>query len=199
MNHFNNVFILSLLKLDMSIVIKVLWLCVISFIVSGKATTELVVPTFDFERQVFCDRPWPNLEFFLPIGLSAYSDRNSEWSDVMMKSLEMFWPVKRSNLTVLLVLDIELKNSDLQRQFVDSVIHNGTNKINFPKFRIQYHTANQTYNTGHDRQQHMMFYADQYTDAEHVGFVDGDCMFLTNIDREDIFEDNKPIVHGNIG
>jgi hypothetical protein len=44
-----------------------------------------------------------------------------------------------------------------------------------------------------------MFWADQYTDDEYVGFGDSDCLFYTHIDREDIFEDGKPVVHGRIG
>ena len=45
-----------------------------------------------------------------------------------------------------------------------------------------------------------MFYADQYSTAEYIGFGDTDCFFLTYVDVQDIFSnDGKPIVHGRIG
>lgn len=55
------------------------------------------------------------------------------------------------------------------------------------------------YRSGHDRQQLMMFWADNYTQSEYVGFVDTDCVFLTYIDREDLFEGGKPVVNGRSG
>ena len=41
--------------------------------------------------------------------------------------------------------------------------------------------------------------ADNYSTSEYVGFVDADCVFITSIDREDLFEDGKPVVNGRIG
>ena len=48
------------------------------------------------------------------------------------------------------------------------------------------------YETGHDRQQYMMFYADNYTTSEFVGFVDTDAIVHSFVDREDIFEEGRP-------
>lgn len=45
----------------------------------------------------------------------------------------------------------------------------------------------------------MMFWADNYTSSEFVGFVDTDAVFLTYIDREDLFEDGKPVVNARSG
>lgn len=42
---------------------------------------------------------------------------------------------------------------------------------------------------GHIRQQYLMFYADNFTSSEFVGFVDTDAFFVTYVDREDIFEE----------
>lgn len=41
--------------------------------------------------------------------------------------------------------------------------------------------------------------ADNYTSKEYVGFVDTDCFFLTYIDREDLFEEGKPVINGRTG
>jgi hypothetical protein len=59
--------------------------------------------------------------------------------------------------------------------------------------------ANHTYRKGHDRQQHMMLWADNYTTAEYIAFADTDCVFLTYVDREDLFEDGKPVINGRSG
>ena len=142
----------------------IVWFLIISnvLLISSFENSRELIENSD-ERTKYCNRPWPQMEFFLPIGLNIKSKRNFEWRDIMLNSLEMFWPVKQSNLTIVLILDVELKNTELQHKYVDAVIANGTNKINFPKFRIEYHTTNLTYKTGHDRQQHFMFYADQFS------------------------------------
>ncbi len=44
-----------------------------------------------------------------------------------------------------------------------------------------------------------MFWADNFTDAEYVGFVDTDTFFVSPVDREDLFEDGKPVVIGFFG
>ena len=45
----------------------------------------------------------------------------------------------------------------------------------------------------------MMFYADNFTQSEFVGFVDSDCLFLTYVDREDLFETGKPVIKAITG
>eukprot|EP01036_Dinobryon_divergens_P033676 gene33676-43525_t len=44
-----------------------------------------------------------------------------------------------------------------------------------------------------------MLWADNFTLSEFVGFVDSDTVFLTYVDREDLFEDNKPVINGRSG
>jgi len=55
------------------------------------------------------------------------------------------------------------------------------------------------YSKGYDRQQLLMFWADNYTSAEYVGFVDTDCLFITYVDISDLFEDGLPVINGRIG
>jgi hypothetical protein len=45
----------------------------------------------------------------------------------------------------------------------------------------------------------MMFWADNFTSREFVGFVDTDAVFLAYVDREDLFEDGKPVVNARSG
>lgn len=88
--------------------------------------------------------------------------------------------------------DLEAGDSEWIRQFratVDSLpvkITGGVKWVGIPPFPY--------YKTGHDRQQYDMFWADNFTKAEYVGFVDTDCAFITYVDREDLFEDGKPVV-----
>lgn len=43
----------------------------------------------------------------------------------------------------------------------------------------------------------MMFWADNYTQSEFIAFCDSDTLFLTYVDKSDIFSsDDKPIVQG---
>lgn len=44
-----------------------------------------------------------------------------------------------------------------------------------------------------------MFWGDNFTNSEFIGFVDSDCAFITYVDREDLFENGKPVVNGRSG
>lgn len=45
----------------------------------------------------------------------------------------------------------------------------------------------------------MMLWADNFTESEYVAFVDSDAVFLTAVDREDLFENGKPVINGRLG
>jgi hypothetical protein len=52
---------------------------------------------------------------------------------------------------------------------------------------------------GSDRQQWYMLWADNFTSADYVGFVDSDTVFSSVITKEDLFVDGKPkaiVIHG---
>jgi hypothetical protein len=112
----------------------------------------------------------------------------------------LFWPLERSNLTLRLLFDEE---QIAPKQWVYNMIVNTFRdvKSRFPG-GIHYTPsapANNTYRRGHDRQQLMMLWADNYTTAEYIAFADTDCVFLTYVDREDLFEDGKPVINGRSG
>ena len=53
------------------------------------------------------------------------------------------------------------------------------------------------YRTGLDRQQWYMFWADNFTRSEYVGFVDADTLFITYVDREGAWARPPPSnIHG---
>lgn len=69
----------------------------------------------------------------------------------------------------------------------------------YNKYKITPNKPSLYYNRGSDRQQLLMFWADNYTNSEYVGFSDTDATLLTYIDREDLFENGKPVVNGRSG
>ena len=118
--------------------------------------------------------------------------------DMFLRTFLLFWPLSQSNTSLTIVFDAEKKNemsflSDF-KMLNDSIrpkINGGLNIF-----------FNQPYSVnlgGHDRQQLLMFWADNFTQSEYVGFVDSDCVFLTYIDREDLFENGKPVINARIG
>ena len=166
-----------------------------------------------------CTVHWPELEIFLPIYLNPNVsvdslnirrvmgdvtqkfDRNNEWIDIFMRSFLMFWPVKRSNVKFRLIIDQEFENSTLIPMHVTNFIDSMTSELgdSFPLINITFNAPKQNvYNSGHDRQQYMMFTADKFTLSEHVAFVDTDTLFHSYADVNDMFENGKPIIHGKI-
>ena len=100
------------------------------------------------------------------------------------------------------MLDDELRDSSLKKTYIDDVLAERAAVFgeDFPAVNFSYQKPlENVYRTGHDRQQYLMFCADQYTDAEYVAFVDTDTYIHSFVDREDIFHEGKPIVHGKIG
>ena len=59
---------------------------------------------------------------------------------------------------------------------------------------VTYHSS------GHDRQQLVMFWADNFTASEYVGFVDTDTLFITQVVERDLFDTTgRPVVIGIVG
>ncbi len=170
-----------------------------SAVAVGPSTSRVLTGTS--KEKFACDRPWPELELFLPINtkLKQNKARLSEWKDIYLRTMLLFWPLQISKTSLLLLLDSENRGNE-----VDSSIHAFVKDSLLPKIpggvRIAYNDPSKYYSGhGHDRQQLIMFWADNFTSAEYVGFVDTDCLFLTYIDREDLFENGKPVVNARTG
>lgn len=150
----------------------------------------------------YCNRPWPQLELFLPIYMTSNSNskhfwRNDEYDRLFLQSLTLFWPFKKSNTSLLIIINEENFQGVIQANIsskLEEYRHFITGGIN-----IKLTPPSEYYIKGHDRQQLLMFWADNFTTAEYVGFVDTDCVFVTYIDREDIFENGKPVINGRFG
>lgn len=146
-------------------------------------------------NESYCQRSWPELEIFLPVNIGTGS-RDSEYLRIFLRSFLMFWPPS-SNTSLRIFFDEEKINMPEYHVATNSL---WTAPIHDFKVDISLSLQSPYYNgRGYDRQQLLMFYADNYTTKEYVGFVDTDCLFISYVDREDLFEDGKPVVNGRIG
>lgn len=146
-----------------------------------------------------CNRTWPSIALFMPV--HAYtSNKHKRYYEVelmFLRTFIFFWPLAISNTSVILAYDDELASSQFVRELKATVetlpvkIPGGISLIGIPEFPY--------YKEGYDRQQYEMFWADNFTTAEYIGFVDTDTAFITYVDREDLFENGKPVVNGRGG
>jgi hypothetical protein len=142
-----------------------------------------------------CNRKWPQLELFLPInGREMKSnDHYYDYELVWLRSFAMFWP-KVSNTSMVVIYDKEVEKYPYISEFRD------TFKNSFSGgFKMMSQDKTEYCRRGWDRQQWYMFWADNYSTSDFVGFIDLDVAFLTYVDREDIFEDGKPVVNARGG
>ena len=155
-----------------------------------------------------CDRPWPELELFLPVALLPNDPKNPqnkhhrlEEYKLFLRSLLLFWPLEISKTSLRVLFDEEVipkEKVNYDEIVKDIKTHDGR----FPGgLMISTSPEEKKYisRRPHDRQQNIMLWADNFTTSEYVGYVDSDSIFLTYIDREDIFEDGKPVINGRSG
>lgn len=144
-----------------------------------------------------CNRPWPDMELFLPLAISG-SDRRHEWRQVFLRTFLLFWPVEIAKTKLLLLIDEEKRNStgtqEVENYLATIPRMKGLYRLGYNQLEPIYYSG-----IGAIRQQYLMFYADNFTSAEFVGFCDTDSFFLTYVDREDLFENGKPVVNGKSG
>ena len=123
----------------------------------------------------------------LPVVLDhANPLRNREWVDVFLRGLLLHWPVAASGLVLNLVLDDEVARH-LVDAHVTRVVTTGGRMLgnDFPTVRMHYNRPlRRLYGTGHDRQQYLMFWGEQWVSkqAEYVAFFDTDVL-LHRYDR----------------
>ncbi len=127
---------------------------------------------------------WPELELFLPISPSHHR----EFQQQLLPSLLLFWPLKYLKMVVL--LDGEIKKHNFE-----NALRKETEQ--FISLRMKYNEPTDYYgDLGHDRQQLIMFWADNFTKSEYVGFVDTDALFVTPVYKGDLFIGGKPVIIG---
>ena len=113
-----------------------------------------------------------------------------------MRSFLLFWP-KHSNTKLRALFDSEITSTS-EYGIARDIITTFNVSHGFDIY-ISLNEPSNFYSKGYDRQQLLMFWADNYTTAEYVGFVDTDCLFITYVDISDVFEDGLPVINGRIG
>ncbi len=125
---------------------------------------------------------WPDLQLFVTLP----NHHHGEFQQELLRSLLFFWPLKLLNMVV--VLDEEIKSDTF-----NEALKNETK--DFHNFNVKFNKPTDYYGKqGHDRQQLIMFWADNFTKSELVGFVDTDTLFIAPVYQEDLFNDEKPVV-----
>lgn len=143
-------------------------------------------------REPACPQTWPQLQLFLPL-----NTHNNFWKMYFFQSLLLFWPLEISHTGVVIVADEEVRTHT--EQHVRPYITSTASRIP-GGLTLTYNPPSIYYgDKGYDRQQYIMFYPENYTSAEYVGFVDTDTMFFTYVGYTDLFEGGKPIIHGRSG
>jgi hypothetical protein len=147
----------------------------------------------------YCERPWPSLDLFMPLYLrqNKLDLRYYDIETLFLRTFLLFWPLKLSNTSLNIAIDAEVATSreaNELRETLDGVRSRVPGGINITLLQ-----PSRYYRKGYDRQQLVMFWADNFTDKEYVGFVDSDAAFITHIDREDLFEEGKPVVNAKSG
>ena len=147
------------------------------------------------------------MDVFVPVHLQLSSaasrgkTRNSEFADFFLRSYLLFWP-EHSNSTLRVVVDEEARNTSALAALEASVSRSVLPTRRAGTVEFSFIAQSEWYNNqGALRQQYAMFWADNYTspDAEFVAFADSDATLITYVDREDLFEDGKPVINGRFG
>jgi hypothetical protein len=164
---------------------------------NNKILNNVLIKKEDFrDSGGYCQRSWPQLTLYMSVRtFSNMSDvRFHEHQNIFLRTLLFFWPLKLSNTSLLFQCDSETVNDGhfiphLKRTVsaLKKRIPGGVNLIDVPKYPF--------YTAGYDRQQYNMFWADNFTSSEFIGFVDADTAFVTYVDREDLWENGKPVVN----
>ena len=146
-----------------------------------------------------CNKKWPSLDLFLPYRLNTnkLDTKYYEFESLFLRTFMMFFPLKASNVTLMVAIDGEQSTTNPAVELRDTI--DGF-KHQVPGGVILAHLPpSHYYRRGADRQQLAMFWADNFTTREYVGFIDTDASFITYVDREDLFEDGKPVVNAKSG
>ena len=127
---------------------------------------------------------WKDLQLFVP----TFPGKGfEEIQTTLIRSLQFFWPLE--HLNILVVLDENVVQGDTERKSmtanVKSFFREGVQSVS-----VAYNPRwNQSiYGQGWCIQQLIMFWADNFTDAEYIGFLDDDSLFSMAVTPADLFD-----------
>ena len=140
-----------------------------------------------------------DLTLFLTIPANKKGFR--ECRRLLFPSLALFWPFRYQKLKMVIVLDGDIPGAlyygNLIRQEAATSLPNSSDIF----VEHDFSNISNRFPSGWHRQQWLMFWADNFTSSEYVGFVDSDTIFTSRILPSDLFDGNngKPIVRGLFG
>lgn len=127
---------------------------------------------------------WPDLELFVP--MPPTDESVHELRDLFLDTLWWFWP--KEHISLRMVTDAEHPRVEWG---VSQFLLLTKDVIGAERARVSRSAPPPTPMHGHDRQQWMMFWADNFTESEFVGFVDTDTVFVTRVLLDDLFVLNE--------
>jgi hypothetical protein len=106
----------------------------------------------------------------------------------LIRSLQFFWPKDNFNMTV--VLDDTVYSTDDEREKMTTEVKCLFHHAFAPGVSVAYNPLSDTtmYGAGWLMQQLIMLWADNFTDAEYIGFVDDDTIFTRVIHADELFD-----------
>lgn len=131
----------------------------------------------------------------LSIFLAMTSKFEAEFRQQFLASFMLFYPLSGAHLTIVMDEEVQMDHQFAARLSPELASVGVANDIKFAQpDPITYH------NQGHDRQQLLMFWADNFTKTEYVGFADTDTVFVTQVTEADLFDDlGRPRIIGFVG
>ena len=166
--------------------------------IKGKLQNQVTTPV--------CEGREENLTLLLP--LPASSSGFNECTRVLFPSLSLFWPYQYQKLKLIVLLDEEAKNvsnfgKSINEEFYKQFDMENSEieiKLNSPPSLFNdFNFTGYPNRIGWHRQQWIMFWADNFTTSEYVGFIDSDAIFTTRILPRDLFDNGKPVVRALFG
>lgn len=138
------------------------------------------------------DDPYKHMSNLI-LFLSAFPGGFDELESTFARSLQFFWP--HQYLDLLIVLD---ENDETNKSKIEEQKNSLTNEVKsrfrhhekFKGFAVHWNPLfNQTmFGAGWFIQQLVMFWADNFTDAPYIGFVDDDAVITRAIEDYDLFD-----------
>jgi hypothetical protein len=124
------------------------------------------------------------LQLFVP----TFPDGFEEFQITLVQSLRFFWP--RESFNTLVVLDDTAHNTEIEKENMTTRVKSFFREDLKDRVEVAYNPrSNKTlFKKGWNIQQLIMFWADNFTTAEFIGFVDDDTLFTKAVIPYDVFD-----------
>ncbi|XP_075255163.1 uncharacterized protein LOC142347892 isoform X2 [Convolutriloba macropyga] len=152
---------------------------------------SLVNYGYKFPREpLLSTKKWPDLMLFAPV----HPNGGVELNNLLLRSLKLFWP--KNNLKLLFLVDGD-EPVGRRDTFVKRLQQSMANYTKSIEVKFNFIPKEVYLSRGHDRQQLIMLWADNFTNADYIGFIDDDTLFTNHVLLEDIFDEKgRPHVWG---